>query len=146
MPIANRRCRAPPKRGLAAGGLVKRYRQWLTMFDMPKSASAADNRRNRKALVECYQLAAVRQRQGQQIAIRHLAVSEQFIRVDMCRIEQADVVGPEYVAAMLAHLPQRTRDDGRSAGPVRVGRLTHDTQNAVFSQWTGRPSIVAQPA
>jgi hypothetical protein len=47
---------------------------------------------------------------------------------------------------MLAHLPQRTRDDGRSAGPVRVGRLTHDTQNAVFSQWTGRPSIVAQPA
>src|SRR3954466_6836394 len=96
----------------------------------------------RDRAVEREELAAVGDRQGEQVDVRQLLRTMHARRIDRHIVEDTHVVRPEFVAPVRRRLTQAIcdRHNGRGVG---IPGLRHDPDASVLGDRTGRPSSAA---
>ena len=90
--------------------------------------------------IKSHKATLVLDRQGQQINIGQLAMAVDFAVVKSCRIQQADVVGPELVPWGLAKIMQRLQGLLKRYRPLITG-LADDADATILRQRAACPAV-----
>ena len=89
--------------------------------------------------VESRQLPFVGTCQRQQIAISHLAGTQQTFRVYHLGVQQADIVWPKHITGECSQALHQLCYLRWRAWRIRIAGMTHNAQHTILRQWAGCP-------
>jgi hypothetical protein len=118
-------------------------KQTLGLDDDVKRLRSIDDSIRNDLLVEGGQLATMRYRQGQQIAIGYLGGFQQAGAVNTRPIQKREVVGPEFVTGQRQEFRQEFGHRGWCPRRTGISGMSDDPEHSILSEGTGCPRLHA---